>query len=206
MRNAVVSIAIVAALLAASPSLAAEERTGGWSAGVRGGYLFVPDGLLDAWYDKHTSIASGFIGVYGAYAFPTFEVDFGANYYALNFENGNWLKEGDGPDETDYVDANLGLVDIDVSVLGKWKLHPYVGYRLGAGIGFGFLYGDYASYDVIGGVRQEEKSTPSKPSVVPILIVQTGFSFYFIPDRFAFNLDFGFRDGIFGGGGLQGWF
>ena len=206
-RQGVGAVLIGILLLAGVPAArAADQVADPWSMGARGGFLYMPDFLLSAFYSKHTQVDSAFVGLYGAYRFPTFEVAFGVDYYPLNFRNGNWLKAGDDADQTDYVKAKLGMVDIDVAVTGKWSLHRYVAYRLGAGLGFGFLFGPYHSWDVIGGVRQPKMSTPQKPPVIPILTVQTGFSFYFIPDRFAFNLDFGFRDGVFGSGGLQGLF
>jgi hypothetical protein len=200
-------LALLAGLLAASAAAAAEDQVANpWSMGARGGYLYVPDGILGMFYSKHTHINSGFAGLYGAYRFPTFEVAVGVDYYPISMNDGKWLKRGDNEDQTDYVKAKLGMVDLDVSVTGHWAIHRFVDYRLGAGLGFGFLFGPYHSWDVIGGVRQPKESSPSKPPVIPILTVQTGFSFYFVPKRFAFNLDFGFRDGVFGSGGLQGWF
>jgi len=197
------TICLLAPALAAS--WAAEPEDAAWSAGARGAYLLVPDFILDAYYEKHTHINAATYGLFGSYSFDAFDLVFGVDNFALNYENGQWLKRDKDPDETDYVEADLGFTSADVRVLWKFPFGDYFVYRLGAGLGFGFVYGDYASYDVIDGERQPQKDDPKVPPVVPVCVLQTGVQFFFV-DRFCLNVDLGFQNGLFFGGGLQYYF
>lgn len=189
-----------------SAATADDETDRRWSVGARGGYMFIPDFLLDSLWEEHTSISAPFYGVYGAYSFQGFELRFGMNHYHLDFENGEWLKAGMEDDETDYVEADLGLLDVEVGVIWKWQIHQILQWHAGASLGFGFMYGTYESYDVIDGERLDDKVKPNIPPVIPVIGAQTGLTIMAIPDRLAFDVTFGIRNGIFGGGGFQVFF
>lgn len=184
-----------------------------WGIGARVGYLYIPDFILGGFYDDFTGIDAVFYGLYGSYSFKKFDLQFGLNHYLLNFQNGKWLVSGeDEKEETDFVEADLQMIDLDITAMWKFDLHQYVRYRIGAGMGFGFIFGKYESFDYLYDedeekyIKQTESEEPDLPPVIPIITFQTGFFFHFIPDRFGLNVDFGVRNGLYVGGGLQGFF
>jgi len=200
MRRVVVILAVV--LVAACAWGSSEYR---WTAGLRFGYMSIPQFVLDAFYDKHTSISATPLGAEFGFRFEDFDLFVSVEHYFLNFENGEWLRKGEDEVETDYVTANLDLTALEVDTLWRLPLHESVDWRVGFGLGIGILYGEYYSEDVdpdTGEIIEDSKVEPSRPSVIPTGGFITGFSFYPYSGM-DIHIDFGFKPGFYAGLGVR---
>jgi len=176
-----------------------------WSAGLKFGYLTIPNFLLDAFYKEHTSISATPLGAEFGFRFENFDMFVGLEHYFLNFEDGKWLRKGEDKEETDYVISDIDLTSLEVQTLWRLPIAEWVDYRVGFGLGIGVISGHYYSEDVdpdtgkrIEGSREE----PTRPSVIPTGGFFTGFSFYPY-SAMDVHLDLGLLPGFYIGLGTR---
>ncbi len=197
------SISIILALCIIVPALAAadsleENRMG---VGARIGYSFIPNMFMNMGFEEYQSLNATSLGVQGLYGFGAFDLVFGLDNYWLTMDDGEWLQNGmDEDEDTYYVESDFGLVNLDSSIVWKWRVHPAVEPVAGIGLALGFPYG---SIDVDRYHEGEPRNKPEEkqmPGVIPTIKLQTGCRFYPSPD-FMLSLDLGVQYGFFLGAG-----
>lgn len=179
-----------------------------WSGGLKFGYMTIPDFVLNAFYDEHTSISATPLGAEFGFRFEDFDLFVSIEHYFLNFEDGKWLVKGKDKSETDYVNSELDLTALEVDTLWRVPLHESIDYKVGFGLGLGVLSGHYYSWDVdpeTGKKIEDSKEEPSRPSVIPTGGFITGFSFYPYP-WWDVHVDFGLKPGVYFGLGTRFFF
>ncbi len=198
-------VAIVAVAILLGFGLVWGESGYRWSAGLKFGYMTVPNFLLDAFYEKHTSISATPLGAEFGFKFEGFDLFVSLNHYFLNFEDGKWLRKGEDESETDYVTTDIDLTSLEVQTMWRLPLADWVDYRIGFGLGIGVLSGHYYSEDVdpdTGKRIEGSKEEPTRPSVIPTGGFTTGFSFYPY-SAMDIHLDIGLLPGFYIGLGTR---
>jgi opacity protein-like surface antigen len=169
----------------------AEEKKG-WGIGVKGGYFGVPDFVLDRIFEEHPSVSGSTFGIEARYYGRTdkvFNLSLSLDYGTFS-SDGYWRKEA--ADERKYGKIEGSLVSLTATAI--WNILPTktVNPYLGIGLGVGQLKGTGKSED-------EEESVSA---TVPVLHIPLGINIR-PSDRFHIDLEGGFRDGIYGTGGLR---
>lgn len=169
------------------------------SVGAQFQYSFVPDSFLSPGYELHTSIAAYGYGVYASYGLTQFDLQWSVKNYSLMVGDGEWRARGDGIKDTFYVESDLGMVGVDMSVLWKWRVHPVVEPYVGPTFGIGFIYGNLTvdESDEFGNAL-DDPADKRTPPVIPILGFQTGCRFYPHP-QVRLSVDLGAVNGLFAG-------
>jgi hypothetical protein len=192
---ALLCVTLTAGLALAAPVLDEKKP----ALGAHGMITFIPDGILDAAYVEHTSIAATGYGLWASYGFTQYDLLFQLNNWHLNIGEGKWRGAGKGLDERYFIDADLGMVDINMSVLWKWRVHeavePFVGPMFGAGILWGRATLDESvnESDPDAGVEVGDPENNPKekdlPPVIPNIGLLFGCRFYPHPNvRIAVDL------------------
>lgn len=125
----------------------------------RGRYLFIPDSLLDVWYESHRDDGSGIPArpSLGAYALGMeYVLDAGSNagifyaeYLKPNFDAGYW---DDADREPDYTDGSwiapkeFGLVVLGADYAAQFRANSWFGFTVGAGMGVGIVTGELVEW------------------------------------------------------------
>jgi hypothetical protein len=120
-----------------------EVRDVHYGMAVRARWASVPKWLLGLFLDQSKSLSSYTVGIEGFRRRGTFDISLGVAWQALSPPDGNWLGRGKtAATETDYVQfKNFGSVSIDVALMSRTELNPYVFLHYGGGIGIGITTG-----------------------------------------------------------------
>jgi hypothetical protein len=167
-------------------------------------YSWVPGGLLNIGYDQYTHLSSLAYGVYASYGFGAYDLQFEVNNWNIMMGAGNWTKSGGTLADKNYLKPmNLGMVDFDMSVLWKWRVHEAVEPYVGPTFGFGAFYGkvkqdSYYDHGPLTGQRQFDWQTKHLPPVIPFAGLMGGCRFYPMKNL-RLSVDLGFMAGLFGG-------
>lgn len=197
--------------------------------GVRARYVTIPNFMLE-WFLAHATSMQSFTAV-GAEVVRrrgNFDLVVGLEYDAIAPQEGLYQEKGDslvacGPptgDESqcpDFVTGeDLALLGADISFLWHLKVHPLVQLRYGAGIGIGVVLGEVEQHDRVCpsetslGDLDDPKAcrdimqvkNADIPPVVPIVNLLVGARFQ-LHDQISLNIEGGFRDMFFFGGGVN---
>jgi hypothetical protein len=202
---------------------AMKERSVRWGVGGRIRYVFMPKAVLNLFVDQSQSMTSVGFGLQGIRRKGDFDIVFGFEYENIAADTGYWTESGGDPSmgDTDYVTFDgFGLLGLDIGFIWHQKIAEFgaagrVDFRYGAGIGIGFLLGDYIQTDAVCSVTRVDQvndttcppsmrgasvTNDSKPPVVPIVNVLVG-SRVKVTDEIAINVELGFRDVFFFGVG-----
>jgi hypothetical protein len=203
------------------------SHTAQYGLGVRARYVTVPNFLLEAFL-QHATYMQSFtaIGAELVRRRGNFDVVFGLEYDAIAPEPGLYQEtsdsllacgQGDESQCPDFVTGeDLALLGVDASFLWHLEVHPVVQLRYGAGIGLGVVLGEVVQHDrqcgpgTSTGDLDDPKACQdlmrSKkadiPPVVPIVNLLVGARFK-LHDQISLNVEAGFRDMFFFGGGLN---
>jgi hypothetical protein len=140
----------------------------------RGRYLFIPDSILDIWYEDHRDDGSGVPErpSLGAYALGMeYVLDGGQNagifyveYLKPSFDAGYWDDREEPPDNTDgswIKPDEFGLVVLGADYSAQFRANSWFGFTVGAGMGVGIRTGRLLEWqpgepvDVVGGNNAE---------------------------------------------------
>lgn len=171
--------------------------------GIHGLYTFVPDAFTDISYSEHTSISAVGYGLWTTYGFGAYDMMLRVNNWHLFIGDGYWKPRNGDDEDRFYVESDLGLVDLDMSILWKWRVHEAVEPYVGPTLGIGFFYGDVTVDEMgpLGEHRQNDPQNKEIPPVIPLAGFQGGCRFY--PDpHFRISVDLGFFNGFFAGLGI----
>ena len=193
------TVSLVLALCLLVPILAVadsyeEKRMG---VGARLGYSFIPGTFLNMGFDEYQSLNTTSFGLQGIYGFGAFDLVYGMDNYWLTMPDGEWLEKGmDEDEDMYYVESDFGLINLDTSIVWKWRVHPAVEPVVGFGLALGFPYGtiDVDRYHM--GSRRHKPEEKQMPGVIPTIKLQTGCRFYPTPD-FMLSLDMGIQYGFY---------
>ena len=197
--------ALVLICLFSAPAMAAnvvDEKKPAVGAHVY--YSWVPNGFLDMGYEEHTSLSSLAYGVWTSYGFGAYDLQLRVSNWSIFIDDGIWRSQGGTLKDQFYVETNgFGLLDLDLSVLWKWRVHEAVEPYVGPTVGMGFFYGeltvdDYYDQGDLRGSRKHKPETKNIPPVVPIAGFMGGCRFYPMPNM-RLSVDLGFANGFYGG-------
>ena len=198
VRTLFIAVLLVFAFSASALAVTVEEEKKP-AVGAFGLYSFVPDGFLDMGFDKHASISAAAYGVWASYGFGAYDLHWRVSNWTLMMDDTYWLSRTDDEDEQFYVESNLGVVGLDMSMLWKWRVHEAVEPYVGPTLGLGFVYGDLDVTDTNDNGRKVGDSQEKQvPPVFPLVGFAGGCRFY--PDpRVRLSVDLGFLNGLFVG-------
>jgi len=196
---------------------ALQARTVKWGVGARLRYVFMPRSILNLFVDQSQPMSSVGFGAQLVRRKGDFDVIFALEYEGVAADEGFWTENGGNPSQgdTDYVTFDgFALLGLDVGFVWHKSLHPRVDLRYGAGVGLGFVLGDYTQIDAscpgitdTGNVNDStctrlptSETNKNKPPVVPIVNVLIGARIK-ANDQISINVEFGFRDMFFLGVG-----
>jgi len=168
--------------------------------GAFGLYAFVPDGFMEFGYSEYASISGAGYGVWTSYGFGAYDLLGRISNWTLFIDDAYWKTSGGTNEDRFYVEPDLGMVALDMSILWKWRVHEAVEPYVGPTLGLGFLYGDLNVYEVDTdtGKKVDDPQDKQIPPVVPTAGFMGGCRFY--PDpHFRLSVDLGFYNGLFAG-------
>lgn len=195
--------------------------------GVRARYVTIPNFMLE-WFLAHATSMQSFTAV-GAELVRrrgNFDLVFGLEYDAIAPKEGLYQEKGDSltqcglGDESqcpDYVTGeDLALLGVDASFLWHLDVHPLVQLRYGAGIGMGVVLGEVEQHDrqCNAGTSLGDLDDPKAcrdlmqvknadiPPIVPIVNLLVGARVK-LHEQLSLNIEGGFRDMFFFGGGIN---
>jgi len=206
-RHMLLILAIVVLVLSTTAQAGGPFIEYPWTVGARAQYMFIPDGIIDSYYDSHKSISALGYGLFWGYGWDIIELHMNLENYTAFWKSGTWLlKGGDFDKDRDYIDVKgVGMASVDATAWFKVPIGDYVQYRIGLGLGVGFPYGEVKSYDIIEGEREEKPDTESLPSVLPVFALENSFVF-FLHEQFSINVNFGVKNGLSSGLMFQAYF
>lgn len=113
--------------------------------GVRVRYLAVSNLMLKPYLDAATQMTRGAsVGAEFVYHRKTFDVVLSLDYSYFGVDDGNYLGRGNDPSqETNYLQfRKLGMLSVDVAIIGHHTFNKYFQLRGGAGLGVGAVFGN----------------------------------------------------------------
>jgi hypothetical protein len=195
--------AVLIAVVCASTAFAGyEDET--WFIGAQGGYYSVPG--IGSYYDESESISGANFGLQSGYSWKIVEAVGLVEHYTVSIPTGDWLAKGDDEIDTTYTEYNIGIVALEGMARFKIPVHPVVVPIFTAGMGLGIVYGDIQGkdYTQVGNqepVRDADWEDETKPSVIPIIELTAGVRFI-MHENLTFDINLGFKEGLYAGGGL----
>lgn len=116
---------------------------------------FVPDGLLDAFYDEHASLWSeGQTNASIGAAFSwrkrgELELSVLVDWVDLSTPDAFWKEAGKPATDADWTQINLQVLSLVFASYWNWAPTPWLTPYVGGGIGVGVLLGDIVRYDPV---------------------------------------------------------
>ncbi len=196
VRVFVIALVMIFSFAAAAMAQSIQEE-GTPAVGAHGLYTFLPGAFISPAYSDYTSISAIGYGGWATYGLGAFDLSFQLNNWNLMVEDGYWKPRGGDLEDKFYVESTLGMVDFNMAVIWKWRVHRAVEPYVGPGLGIGWLYGDLEVDEVDeDGKRLHDPEDKELPPVIPYLSVLTGCRFY--PDpHWRLSIDTGFYFGFF---------
>jgi hypothetical protein len=209
-------------LVVGEPETAAPEPTATVGIGVRMRYIFLPQSVLELFLGHATSLSSYAFGGEVIRRKGNLDIAFGVEYANLSPSDGLYLEKNRNPaNSSDYPDFvhfdGFGMISVDGTFIWHTDLTPWMSFRYGAGVGIGFLVGDIDKQKATCGSttttgQLDDPSvcpvTPGTvvrkadyPPVVPIVNLLLGLRIK-LHDEVSLNVEAGFRDVFFVGGGI----
>lgn len=199
-----------------------------WGLGARVRYVTMPTWLQNLFVQHSMPMNSAGFGLEAVRRKGNFDIVFGLEYETIAPQEGYYLDNGysSGPitaADLDYVTFDgLALIGLDVNFLWHAEINPMFSIRYGGGLGVGIVLGD---------VLQETAECPSGPPIselddpnttlcthdgvpvvsadvppaVPIVNILLGLRIK-ITEEINLNIEGGFRDMLFLGGGVNYFF
>lgn len=204
------------------PETAAPEPSATIGVGVRMRYIFLPKSVLELFLGHATSLSSYAIGGEVIRRKGNLDIAFGLEYANISPEDGLYLEKDRNPAlATDYPDFvhfdGFGMISVDGTFIWHADLAPWIQFRYGAGVGVGFLIGEIQKQKAPCGstTTVDQLDDPNTcmvapgtlvrkadyPPVVPIVNLLLGFRIK-LRDEISLNIEGGFRDVFFVGGGI----
>jgi hypothetical protein len=189
--------------------------------GARLRYVFVPEGVMNLFFQHAVGMSSVGFGADFIRRKGNFDIDIGFEYEnitpnncpAINDPTSSCLFLGKSDDPTAdgkysvHFD-NFALWSFDVSFIWHTQIVPRLFLRYGAGIGLGFVTGDMRKVECQGGSINLDNNTCTenppnfetvdKPPVVPIVNLLIGLRLNIV-DKLSVNAEVGFRDMFYSG-------
>ena len=112
---------------------------------LRARWVTVPGWSLNAFLDAHTQLNDGWsVGLEYLYRRSGFDVVLSVDYSWLEAASGNFLGRGNVPaTDTHFTRFDkLSSLSFDASLIGHWNLTSWLEFRLGAGLGIGYVFGN----------------------------------------------------------------
>jgi hypothetical protein len=192
-----------------------------WGVGARSRFIFLPRGVIELFVAHATSMQSVAFGGEVIRRKGNFDIVFGIEYANISPEDGLYQEKGEDPSMIgmypDYVRFNnFAMLSVDASFIWHTDLTDFMQFRYGAGIGLGFLLGGFTQTDTMcnSATTIDDLNNPracaevsgtteegDKPPVVPIVNLLIGMRFKLV-EQLSLNLEVGFRDVFFVGGGI----
>lgn len=182
----------------------------GFSLGVRGRYITVPNAVFEIQLLDYTSFDAYSLGLeFGIDGPAGGRIIFGIDYSDLSMPSGNFRNELDRPNQASYTEVDLHMIAVDVLFLWTLELAKSVGFVYGAGVGVAYTPGTIVSTDVFPtcevpvsecghfrDVTEREQKLPTR--WWPLLTVQAGLYWDPVPG-FRLRFEGGFRGVLFAG-------
>jgi hypothetical protein len=191
-----------------------------WGIGARSRFIFMPAGVIELFVEHATSMNSVSFGGEVIRRKGNFDIVFGIEYGNISPEDGLYQEPDEDPSMMgmypDYVRFdNFALLSLDASFLWHVNLTDFMMFRYGAGIGIGVVLGGFTQTDTTcnNTTTIDDLDNPNActltgtpedgdpPPVVPIVNLLLGLRFK-IADQLGVNIEAGFRDVFFVGGGI----
>ena len=169
----------------------AEAKTG-WGIGVHGGYFGVPNFVLDNIFEEHPSVSGTTLGLEARYygrADKVFNLSLSLDYGTFS-SDGYWKKEAADKRKYGKIDGSLASLTATAiwNMLPSKTVNPYLGIGLGVG--------------QLKGTGKSEGEEENVSATVPVLHIPVGINIR-PSDSFHIDIEGGFRDGIYGTGGIR---
>jgi len=192
------------------PGVTHPEYNNRVSVGLSAGYMWVPNFLLAAAFEKYQNISIAYYGAKTSIDYKTFDLTISLLNWSAFVSEGEWINKGAGENERYIIKANMSMVSLDATLLWKFRVAQPVAIVLGPGLGFGVTYGDLKEeqvpiVDKKGRIIPTSIEKKRVPPVFPLINIQTGLRFYPIEDA-VIALDLGFKDGLYAGVGFEYFF
>lgn len=118
--------------------------------GAHGRFVYMPDFLLDAFFDTHPVAMSYGVGISVLYGDPRTDVYiFELDYIQAKFAPQNWREKGVLPLASTWADVDLHILSLDFTYRDIVLLGEPVDFFYGAGIGILALIGDVRTAEVL---------------------------------------------------------
>lgn len=112
---------------------------------LRARWVTVPNWSLSTFLAANTQLNDGWsVGMEYLYRRSGFDVVLSLDYSWIEATSGNYLGKGNNPaTETHFVRFDkLSSLSLDVALVGHWNLTSWLEFRLGAGLGLGYVFGN----------------------------------------------------------------
>ncbi len=192
------------------PVLADEESPTDMWVSLHSRWVSIPDFALSPFFQTfqpYDNIAVGLGVEFGTANDYLWVVEL--DWTPLIPKSGNWLADGDQPDDANYAESGLHMISIDVTYREFVPFTSNFAWFIGGGLGVGVLTGDVELSEVLPTCTEpvedcahwresttEPLALPTR--VVPILHLTTGFQLL-LGDSVTLRLETGFRDVFFAG-------
>ncbi len=208
-----------------------ESKKTEWSVSGHFRFITLPDFILGAIYDEHSSSWSDGpnLAYGGGFIFrkkDNYELAFIVDYADLRMEQGLWRESGDDNIETYWTDFDLQILSFVIASYFIWDVNEWFSPYVGGGIGPGFTLGAITKYqvnqtgtcytqgqyapdgcvtdgeaDLAGGFQEAEEE--DIPFVIPVLNAAGGARFT-IEKHASVKLELGFNNYFYAGINLGG--
>lgn len=194
-----VAIAGLLILMTAIP-VAAGYKDKTWFLGAQGGYFSVPG--IGMYYEDYTSISGASYGIQSGYSWDFIEAVGFLENWTINIDEADWLLIDAEPEDMTRIRYNVGMVSLEGMARFKFRVHEIVQPLLGVGLGIGFSYGNIESrdYDAFGNFETEWEDK-NRPPILPVVDIMAGCRFV-VPENVTFDLNLGFKNGLYAGLGV----
>ncbi len=132
---------------------------------LRARWVTVPGWSINAFLDAHTQLNDGWsVGLEYLYRRSGFDVVLSVDYSWLEAAPGNFLGKGNNPaTDTHFTRFDkLSSLSFDASLIGHWNLTSWLEFRLGAGLGLGYVFGNIYQITNNSGCTAENAGDPTK--------------------------------------------
>jgi hypothetical protein len=181
---------------------------------VHGRWITVPGDVTGLFYDTYQTLNQPSLGL----AFETGDTDeriwaIEAGWMPLVPTNGNWLSKNADPATADYVESNIHMLTLDLSLRRQFEIGGIFRAFIGAGLGIAVLVGDATTDDVLPDCKDPVEACGHWPTasrktldlptrILPVLHLTVGLEID-LADEVSFRVSGGFKNVVYLGGAFS---